>query len=110
MPTSGQFKIIQFDPAKAHRAKSHIQVTASSQMPHLLQSLQKARCAYGQAEPGKTGKQQRIVSCHFPSSRVKGLSFKLINSTNVNHTIIWVENIAKFVSAQGKSENKCEHS
>lgn len=46
--------------------------------------------------------------CQFTSTPVKGLSFKLINSTNVNHTIIWVENIAKFVSAQGKNENKCE--
>lgn len=57
---------------------------------------------HGQAEPGKVGKTTE--DCQLSSSLVKGLSFKLINSTHVNHTIIWVENIAKFGSAQGNGE------
>lgn len=42
--------------------------------------------------------------CQLSSSLVEGLSFKLINSSYVNHTIICTDNIAKFGSAQGNSE------
>lgn len=42
--------------------------------------------------------------CQLSSSLVKGLCFKLINSTYANDTILWVENIAKFGSAPGNGE------
>lgn len=59
---------------------------------------------YGQTEPGEVGKTTE--DCQLSSSLVKGLSFKLINSSLVNHTIICIDNIAEFGSAQGNSKKK----
>jgi len=56
----------------------------------------------GQAEPGKAG--ETTEDCQLSRSPAKRLSLKLINSTHVNHALIWVENIAKFGSAQRNSE------
>lgn len=56
---SGEFKMIQFDTAQAKVISRllHLHRCHSSYSLYKKQDV-----SYGQAEPGKTGKQQRIVS------------------------------------------------
>lgn len=74
----------------------------SLQKLHLLQPLWLSTvCLISKLSQKQHGKQE---GWHLSSSLVKGLLFQLINSTQVNHTVIWVENIAKLASAQRNGE------
>lgn len=59
-------------------------------------------CLISKPSQKQRGKQQE--GWHLSSSLVKGLLSEPINSVQVNHTIIWVENIAKLASAQCNGE------